>query len=346
MPAASSSAIAASMSMTDTRTAAAADPLAPPAGTRPAGAKSPQPDFPSKGDVPLVPVSSIAGRALVTVIAIMTFLASLAAGCAVLIAGASADWQQSVAREMTIQVRPETGHDLDAEVAKAVAIARAVPGIGAVEPFSKEEADKLLEPWLGTGLDLHDLPIPRMIVVKLAGGGPAPDLVGLRIKLDADVAGVSLDDHQIWLARLATMARTVVAVAVLIFGLVLTAMGLAVGFATRGVMAGNREIVSILHFVGAEDRFIAREFQRHFRKLGLKGGLIGGGCAALSFLVAGIVISAMAATPGGDQLQAMFGTVRLGIVGYLAIAAIALGIAVATGSVSRTIVFRHLRSLG
>ena len=320
--------------MTDSRSL----PAAPPIPTR-SGA-----DFPSKGDVPLVPVSSIAGRALVTVIAIMTFLASLAAGCAVLIAGASADWQRSVSTEMTIQVRPTDGHDVDAEVAKAVEVARASPGIGEVQPFSKEEADKLLEPWLGTGLDLHDLPIPRLIVVKLAGGG-LPDLAALRQSLESRVAGASLDDHQIWLARLATMARTVVAVAVLIFALVLTAMGLAVGFATRGVMAGNREIVSILHFVGAEDRFIAREFQRHFRRLGLKGGIIGGGGAALAFLVAGIVTAALAATPGGDQLQAMFGAFRLGLRGYLAIAAIALGIAFATGAVSRSIVFRHLRSL-
>ena len=325
--------------MTDRRPVPDGQPEAPAASARSAV----DPAF--KGDVPLVPVSSIAGRALVTVIAIMTFLASLAAGCAVLIAGASADWQTSVSTELTIQVRPETGHDLDAEVAKAVQVARAAPGIGEVEPFSKDEADKLLEPWLGSGLDLHDLPIPRLIVVKLSTGGTGPDLPALRHTLETNVAGVSLDDHQLWLARLATMARTVVAVTMLIFILVLTAMGLAVGFATRGVMAGNREIVSILHFIGAEDRFIASEFQRHFRRLGLKGGIIGGGCAAFAFMLAGLVTAALAATPGGDQLQAMFGAFRLGFGGYLAIAAIALGIAAATGAVSRHIVVRHLRDL-
>ena len=341
MSGASCSVIGASTSMSESRLAGSPPLPAPPAGVRP----KPEADFLSKGDVPLVPASSIAGRALVTVIAIMTFLASLAAGCAVLIAGASTDWQRSVSREMTIQVRPETGHDIEAEVAKAVGLARATPGIGQVEPFSKDDAEKLLEPWLGTGLDLHDLPIPRLIVVKLTSGGPPPDLAALRTTLDAHVAGVTLDDHQVWLARLATMARTVAFMAMVICGLVLAAMGLAVGFATRGVMAGNREIVSILHFVGAEDRFIAREFQRHFRRLGLKGGAIGGGLAALAFLVAGLVMSAMASTPGGDQLQAMFGTFRLGLAGYCAIALIAVGIAVATGAVSRSIVFRHLQSL-
>lgn len=302
------------------------------------------PDFASRREVPLMPVASIAGRALVTVIAIMTFLASLSAGCALLIAGASQDWQQAVSREMTIEVRPVSGREIEAEVQKAIDIARAAPGIGNVRAFGKQEAEKLLEPWLGTGLDLHDLPIPRLIVMQLSGSD-APDLAALRQALESKVAGVSVDDHQLWLGRLATMAHTVAAVAVLIFALVLTAMGLAVGFATRGVMAGNREIVSVLHFVGAEDRFIAREFQRHFRRLGLKGGMIGGGCAALAFLLASAITAAMATTPGGDQLQALFGPFALGLKGYLVIGAIACGIAVATGAVSRSIVFRHLRGL-
>ncbi len=307
-------------------------------------AEAPSDDFPSRREVPLVPAGSIAGRALVTVIAIMTFLASLAAGSALLVAGAAHDWQRSVAEEVTIQVRPTDGHDIDAEVKKAVDIAKGTRGIADVEAFSRAEARKLLEPWLGSGLDLNDLPIPQLIVVKLDRAA-APDLGALRRALDTQVTGVSLDDHGLWLARLATMAKTVVLVAVVIVVLVLVAMGLAVGFATRGVMAGNREIVGILHVVGAEDRFIAREFQRHFRRLGLKGGIIGGGSAAAVFLVAGALRAAMATTPGGEQLEAMFGAFSLGFGGYLTIAAIALGIAVATGSVSRTIVFRHLRSL-
>ena len=40
-------------------------------------------------------------------------------------------------------------------------------------------------------------------------------------------------------------------------------------------MAGNREIIEVLHFVGASDAFIAREFQSHFRRLGLRGAIIG-----------------------------------------------------------------------
>ncbi len=299
--------------------------------------------FPSRRDVPLVPASTIAGRALVTVIAIMTFLASLAAGGAILVAGTSRTWQHAVGREMTVQVRPLAGRDIEADVAKAVAIARATGDVEDVEAFGKEQAEKLLEPWLGTGLDLNDLPIPRLIVVKVKPAG-RPDLGDLRARLGA-IPGASLDDHRAWLDRLATMADTLVAMSAVIFVLVLTAMGLAVAFATRGVMAGNREIIGILHFVGAEDRFIAREFQRHFLRLGLKGGLIGGSGACLAFLAAAFFTTTLAASAGADQVEALFGTFALGFQGYLAITAIALGIALATGSMSRAIVFKHLRAL-
>src|SRR5438270_11067567 len=87
---------------------------------------------PLRRDMPLVPAASIAGRALVTVIAIMTFLASLAAGSAILITEASRGWQNSVAQEATIQVRSVAGHDLEAETRKAADLAARTPGVADV----------------------------------------------------------------------------------------------------------------------------------------------------------------------------------------------------------------------
>jgi len=159
------------------------------------------------------------------------------------------------------------------------------------------------------------------------------------------VPGASLDDHRLWRARLAIMARTVVMVAAVIFGLVLVAMGIAVGFATRSAMAGNREIIEVLHFVGAADDYISRQFQSHFLWLGLRGGAIGGATAILAFLVSALLASSWRRTPGGDQIEAMFGGFVLGPNVYAAIVLIAGSIGVVTGLVSRIIVFRHLRGL-
>ena len=295
-------------------------------------------------DVALVPPRSIAGRALVTVIAIMTFLSCLTAGAALLISGASEGWRDSVSREITIQVRPVPWRDLEAEARKAAEIARAAPGIADVRVFTKEESARLLEPWLGAGLDLGELPVPRLIVVTRAVGAKA-DIAALRKTLGEKVAAASVDDHRLWLERLSIMARTIEVGAVLIFGLMLVAMAFAVSFATRGAMAGNREIIDVLHFVGARDNYVASQFQRHFLRLGLTGGLIGALAAMAIFALSGIASAWFVATPGGDQVEALFGSFSLGFSGYAAILAIALATGGLTALMTRWIVFRHLQRL-
>ena len=207
-------------------------------------------------DTPLVPRNSISGRALIAVVAIMTFLASLTTGAVLLVASAASEWQSDVAREVTVQIIPAPGRDLDAAVDKAAAAARAFPGIGDVRAYSKEESSKLLEPWLGSGLKLDELPVPRLIVVKIAVGA-APDLSQLRKVLAEQVPGATLDDHRGWIDRMRTMAGSAVAAGVGILILVIAATMLSVTFATRGAMASNKPVIEVLHFVGGAPRCLA-----------------------------------------------------------------------------------------
>ena len=58
---------------------------------------------------PIVPRASISGRALVAVVAIMTFLASITTGTVLLVSASAAEWQSEVGSEITIQVRPQAG---------------------------------------------------------------------------------------------------------------------------------------------------------------------------------------------------------------------------------------------
>ena len=89
-------------------------------------------------------------------------------------------------------MRPVPGRDLDEATQQAAAIARKAAGIATVDPYSKTESEKLLQPWLGSGLDLGDLPVPRLIVLKLEPGR-AVDVAALRKALDA-VPGATVDD--------------------------------------------------------------------------------------------------------------------------------------------------------
>src|SRR5262249_24298001 len=187
-------------------------------------------------ETPIVPPGTIAGRALTAVIAIMTFLASLTTGAVMLVRAAALDWQSEVAREVTIQVRAVAGRDIDADVAKAVAIASVSPGIADVRPLSRDESARLIEPWLGTGLALDDLPVPRIIVVRLMSGA-APDFERLRRSLSTDVPSATLDDHRGFVDRMRVMAQAAVFAGLGILVMVLVATMLSVTFATRGAMA-------------------------------------------------------------------------------------------------------------
>ncbi len=183
-----------------------------------------------------------------------------------------------------------------------------------------------------------------MIVVRL-DADKAADLVKLELELANAVPSATFDDHRLWVDRLATMAGTAVAVAALIFLLIVAAMGIAVASATRAAVATNREIVEVLHVVGAADAFIAREFQRRFLALGLRGAAIGGGGAIGFFALAHFLARRWTATPGGNQLEAMFGTFALGPRGFAVIFVLSAAIAFLAGHMSRTIVLRHLRQL-
>jgi cell division transport system permease protein len=288
----------------------------------------------------IVPADSISGRALLAVIAIMTFLASLTLGSVVLVRSGAGEWQAAVSREVTIQVRPSEQRDIEADVRNAVAIASGTAGVSGVRAYSKQESAALLEPWLGKGLGLDDLPIPRMIVVRVAPG-EIPDFASLREKLTAQVPGATLDDHRGWVDRMRAMARSAVLVGLTVLGLVLAATMLSVMFATRGAMSTNRQIIEVLHVIGARQAFIAGEFQRHFLLLGLKGGAIGGAAAIILFVIFGFISSRMT---GGAE-DTLFGNLSLGAAGYGAIIGLVVLVAAVTAGTSRLTVHRTLQAM-
>lgn len=283
---------------------------------------------------PIVPRASISGRALVAVVAIMTFLASITTGAVLLISASAAEWQSDVASEITIQVRPLAGRDVERDTAAVVEAMRAEPGIVEVRPFSKDESAKLLEPWLGTGLSLDQLPVPRVIIARVQPG-TSLDLVGLRARVMKVAPSASVDDHRAWIERMRSMTGATVFAGIGILALVIIATIISVSFATRGAMAANRPIVEVLHFVGAGDAFIANRFLRHFLRLGLEGGVLGGGAAMLAFGFSESIASWFSGTPVGDQFAALLGTFSLRPSGYLVLALQAVAIAAITAWASR-----------
>ena len=308
------------------------------------GFESPQLPARARNQSPIVPRNSISGRALVVVVAIMTFLASITTGTVLLVSASAADWQSEVASEITVQVRPYAWRDIDKDVAAVADAMRTQPGIFEVRPFTKDESSKLLEPWLGSGISLDDLPVPRVIVAR-AQPGTTLDLTGLRSRVNQIAPTASVDDHRAWIDRMRSMTGATLFAGFGILALVIAATIISVSFATRGAMAANRPIVEVLHFVGAGDRYIASRFQRHFLRLGLEGGLIGGGLAMLVFGFSESIANWFSGTPVGDQFAALLGTFSLRPSGYLVLAVQALVIAAITAWASRRTLFATLNDI-
>jgi cell division transport system permease protein len=291
---------------------------------------------------PIVPPRTVARRALLALVAIMSFLSCLSVAAVAVVADRAEGWQRQIADEVTIQIKPEDGVDLDKTSARAAEIAMQVPGILSATVLDKKESTALLQPWLGSDLDIADLPIPRLIAVRVADNA---DLATLSRRLKEEIPGVAVDDHGRWLQRLSAMARVMTLVGMVVLGLVFAATALCVVFATRGAMAGNRIVIEVLHFVGAEDSYIAREFQRHFLLLGLKGASIGGAIAAGLFLAVSFLGRLEGPTPEEAQLRSLFGGISIGLNGYVGAVITVLALAVIIAATARMTVRRTLREL-
>ncbi len=297
-----------------------------------------------KSGLGIVPSESIASNALIFVIAIMSFLACVTLGAVSMVNSSAEKWQSDISREVTIQIRPIDDVDMQGAINAARKLALDTQGVSKVTLLDNRATVRLLEPWLGTGLSLDELPVPRILTVAVEGGSK-PDFSALRSGLEAQVPGASLDDHRAWVNRLTAMANTVITIGSTIFLLVMAATVTIVVFATLGAMAGNKDVVEVLHFVGADGKFISSQFQGHFLILGLKGAAAGASIAIVMFLALGFWTSQSQATPEADQVSALFGTFSVGFGGYFAMIVVTLLIAFICAFTSSLTVRRQVERL-
>src|SRR3954453_3327109 len=99
---------------------------------------------------------------------------------------------------------------------------RVQAGIVEVRPFSKDEPARLLAPWLGTGLSIEQLPVPRVIVARVQPGATL-DLAVLRSRVTQVAPSASVDDHRAWIERMRSMTGATVFAGVGILALVIVA---------------------------------------------------------------------------------------------------------------------------
>ncbi|HZS81385.1 MAG TPA: hypothetical protein VFA50_00830 [Stellaceae bacterium] len=225
------------------------------------------------------------GRFLPWIVALMVYIAALALAGMMALHGAAERWQAALAGTLTVELPPGDAARDDA----VLAVLRATPGVRRADLLDKAATVKLLEPWLGAGLDPGDLDLPRLIDLR-TDGGAGFDEAALATRLAAAAPEARLDDHHRWvdpLLRTALAAEILGASIVLLVG---AAAVLSIVFATRTGLAIHQGAIEVLHLIGARDTYIARQFQWQALRLGLRGGLLGlaaGGLTLAGFAAAG-----------------------------------------------------------
>lgn len=218
------------------------------------------------------------------VIAVLCFIACLAAAGALAADRAAHGWSARLKAEATVQVRPRVDETGDAAAARAAETLAGVAGVEEAQALDRQAAEALIRPWMGEAA-LTDLPLPHLVTVRLTRENPATaEALGEALAeagLDA-----SVDDHSLWRGEVERSAMTLTALALAAFALIALAAGSAIAYATRAGLEARRREIGVLTLSGAAEGQIAWLFQKRFGWLAARAGAAGGAAAGL--LLAGL----------------------------------------------------------
>lgn len=241
---------------------------------------------------PLLPKGDARDFALIFVVAVLIFLASITCLGALAANRAAHGWTSQLQGSATVVVRASGIESPDAAAARAAEALSGVKGVTEARAMEKDKAEALLEPWLGKGVITDDLPVPRLVTVTLDRKKPA-SAASMTSALTAAGVDATVDDHHLWIADIERSAGIARWTAVAVFLLIFAAAAAVIAFATRAGIAAHHDTIEVLHLSGAGRSYITNLFQLRFARTAALAGLLGAGGAA--------IIGAVARLAGGGE---------------------------------------------
>ncbi len=232
-----------------------------------------------KKELPLKDEKSQVFLQIMISIAIFLFAVSLAGVLS--INAMIKNWNESIIGSMTIQIMPV--NSLDKKQAKEDTLTHAnnvikyleeIKEIQSATLLGEYQINKLLSPWLGDAVNIDTLPIPQLIDVKIRNGAEI-DFIKLSERLIEVSPLASVDNHKLWLSKLISFADGLKILALSVLILVLAISCGAIFYSTQTSMGLHKNIIEILHIMGAKDAYIAQQYSYRTAIVGAIGGIIG-----------------------------------------------------------------------
>lgn len=223
------------------------------------------------------------------IIAFMVYLATIALVAAILLNSLLNRMDNGFGDHLTVELSVPANVSAGEQEAAVQAIYHALSSSEAVDEVHLVEPGEitaLLEPWLGgdvgARLSRHDLVLPKLFDISVKPGYTI-SASDLEYKLQRFVAGVHVEDHKKWHVGIAHLARSFEIIGFFIVGLVIFAAISTIAFTTQAGMIIHRDVIQVLHLVGARDRYIALQFQNYAASLGIRGSLLSLGASLATF---------------------------------------------------------------
>ncbi len=281
-----------------------------------------------------------ASRFIPWLVAIMVFLGILAISGVAVFDAVLSGWSRSVTGTLTIQIPalPAESEDKEntARTDRAITALTALANVESVRVLTNQEMDALLAPWLGEGTATGGLPLPALIDVALSEDS-IDDLDHLRETVIAVVPDAIIDDHRRWFEHLIDLTEGFRLLTLGVAFVVTTALALTIVYATRASLAEFKEVISVLHLIGARDMYVAVQFAKRTLVAALKG--CAGGLAAGAFAL--LTIGWLARNVESGFLP----DVNLGFLFWASIPLVALFAAILAMVTAYITVFGSLRSM-
>ena len=219
----------------------------------------------------LLPIERLHGPT-VAVMGIMTFAMIIVAAAGLALANAAGIVASGIENRYVVEIPAAASSDLP----KAVAAARATPGVRSATAVPETEMRRTLERWLGTEASSRDLPVPSLVTVELSPGA-APQALSAKIRSAVPTARVIAETGE-----LEPLLRSIWALQWLAIALVMMMAGAtaaAIVLAARGALDTHRSTIEIMHGIGATDVQITRLFERKIAVDCASGAALGAAAA-------------------------------------------------------------------
>lgn len=245
--------------------------------------------------------------------------------------------RKQVVTNFTVQVIPLPNYeDSKQDLLKVVSFLERYPDITQVSVLSDTEIRALLEPWLGNNVDVELLPIPKLLDVKITPNKDF-DYKELTIRLSEVSPQASINDHNLWLSRLLKFINSLKMLALTVLILVATASITAIIYAAQTSLNIHKEIIKILHIMGATDKYIAINYVKQITQSSIIAGIIGTFIAIPAIIVIGNMAKAIEA--------GIFNSVTFGIEDWLMIFMLPIATALLVATTAYITIIKTLRNM-